>query len=122
MYLLLMFGIGMVSFGCFMVCRPMQFSRGIVQFSEKPWFHAFEIVSRGLFGVLFLLAADSTAYPNFVTVLGGILCFASVLLFSIGPARHQRFALMTAKIGKTFRLLGLIAIAGGVGLIYLGLA
>lgn len=122
MYLLLIFGIGMVGFGCFMVGKPLQFSRGIVQFSEKPWFHIFEIVSRGIFGILFLSVAGSTAYPSFVTFFGGLLCFVSLFLIIIGPTRHKRFALLTSGIGKNFRVLGLVALACGAGLIYLGLA
>ncbi len=112
----------MVGLGCFMVGRPVAFSKGIVHFSEQPWFHTFEIVSRGLFGGLFLCAASSTAYPTFVAGLGGVLCFVSLFLILIGPTRHKRFALLTSRIGKHFRALGLVALACGVGLIYLGLA
>ena len=111
----------MLGFGCFMVCKPLQFSRGITQFSEKQWFHTFEIMSRAIFGVLFLLGAGSTAYPAFVAFLGGVLCFVSVFLIIIGPVRHKRFALLTSGIGKNFRAVGLIAIACGASLIYLGL-
>ncbi len=112
----------MLGFGCFMVAKPRQFSKGIVQFSEKPWFHIFEIVSRGTFGVFFLLVAGSSAYPTLIAILGGVLCFVSLFLIIIGPARHKRFALLTSSIGKNFRALGFIALACGAGLIYLGLA
>lgn len=122
MYILLIFGIGMIGIGCFMVGKPMQFSIGIVQFSEKPWFHMLEIVSRGIFGALLLLVADSTAYSTFVAYLGGLLCFVCLFLIMIGPTRHRQIALLTSGIGKNFRSLGLVAVASGTGLIYLGLA
>ena len=111
----------MLGFGCFMVCKPLQFSKGIARFSEKPWFHIFEILSRALLGILFLLVADSTPYPTFITILGTVLCFVSVFLIIIGPIRHKRFALLTSNIGKNFRAIGLVALACGAGLIYLGL-
>lgn len=111
----------MIAFGCFMVGKPLQFCKGITQFSEKPWFHTFEIVSRAIVGILFLVVAGSTAYPVFITFVGGVLCFVSVFLIIIGPIRHKRFALLVSGIGKKFRALGLIGIACGVGFIYLAL-
>ena len=122
MYLLLILGIGMFVFGCLMVARPLQFSRGIYQFSEWRWFHRFEIVSRAIFGILCLALADQTSYPIFLKIVGVVLCFVSVFLIIIGPNRHKRFALLTSNIGKNFRALGLVAIVCGSGLVYLGSA
>jgi hypothetical protein len=122
MYLLLIFGIGMVGFGGVMVAKPLRFSSGIEQFSKWPWFHVFETISRAIFGILFLLVAGSTPYPAFVTFLGGILCFVSVFLIIIGPIRHKRIAVLASTIGENFRALGLVAILCGAGLIYLVLA
>jgi hypothetical protein len=119
MHLLVIFGIGLLGFGCYMVVKPLQFSRGIVWFSEKKWFHTFEIISRLVFGVIFLMLADKTSYPSVVSLLGGVLCFVSLFLIIIGPSRHRRFALLTSGIGKQFRFFGLLVILCGLGLIYL---
>ncbi len=110
----------MLGFGCYMVAKPLEFSKGIVKFSEKAWFHPFEIASRFLIGLVFLMFADESSYPAVVTLLGGVLCFVSVFLIIIGPGRHRRFALLASRIGKSFRLLGLLAIVFGAGLCYLG--
>ncbi|WP_339725467.1 hypothetical protein [uncultured Paraglaciecola sp.] len=121
MHLLVIFGTAMLGFGCYMVAKPLQFSKGIARFSEKKWFHAFEIITRLAIGVVFLICADKTSDATLVSLLGGILCFVSLFLIVIGPSRHRRFALLTSGIGKNFRILGLFAIVGGLGLVYLGL-
>ena len=120
MLIIVLFGLGMFALGAIMFLKPMAFSNSIATFSHKTWFHHFEIVSRLLIGVLFLLFAKQTSYPTVITVLGIILCFVSVFLVLIGEQRHKRFALRTARIGKHFRPLGLIAILCGASLIYIG--
>lgn len=121
MFLLVIFGISMLGFGLFMVSKPMQFSNGIAQFSQKPWFHVFEIFSRFVVGILFLLLANATPYPVFFTWLGSIFCLVSVILVIIGAERHKKFARLTSGIGHKFRMLGVGAILCGAGLVYVGL-
>jgi hypothetical protein len=103
-----------------MAIDPLKFSAGIARFSEKPWFHVFEIISRVVLGVLFLVFAEKTAFPMAIKVLGGILCFVGLFLAVIGENRHKRFAQLTAGIGKNFRFLGFFAILCGGVIIYLG--
>lgn len=45
MYLITAFGFLMLLFSLAMVWNPVAFSAGIISFSEKPYFHLFEIVS-----------------------------------------------------------------------------
>lgn len=122
MLLVIVFGLAMLSFGCVMTLKPLQFSAAIARFSAKPWFHQFEIFSRLLMGVLLLLIADTTSYPMTIAAIGGLLCLVSVLLMVIGSRRHRAFALLTSGIGKHFRWLGVIAIVCGAGLVYLATA
>lgn len=121
MILIVMIGLGMFVFGCLMVLRPLAFSRGIVEFSQKPWFHAFEVVSRLTVGVLLLWISEKTSYPVIVKVIGGLLCFVSVFLLLIGSERHRKFALTTSRIGRHFRPIGVIAQVFGLTLVYIGL-
>lgn len=120
MIFLLLFGLCMLLFGCLMIAKPLAFAKGINAFSEKPWFHAFEIVSRLTVGVLLILFAEQTSYPLTVKVIGAVLCFVSVFLLVIGSNNHKKFAALTTKIGPYFRPLGFVAVFGGVVLIYLG--
>lgn len=122
MIFLILFGVGMCLFGCLMIAKPLAFAEGITAFSEKPWFHAFEIVSRLIVGVLLILFAEQTSYPLTVKVIGAALCFVSVFLLIIGSNKHRKFAALTTKIGPYFRPLGFIALLGGMALIYLGLS
>ena len=121
MLLVLLFGIGMLLTGGYMIVAPMKFSNGLALFSQKPWFHAFEISSRLILGLLFLSIAKNTSYPGVFTFIGWLLCFVSVFLLLIGSSRHKRFALLTSNIGKNFRVLGFVAVTGGASIIYLGL-
>ncbi len=122
MLIILAFGLGMVAFGIMMIKNPMSFSQGIRAFSEKPWFHAFEIMTRLIIGCLLLFVASETTYPFTFTLLAGILCFTSLFLIIIGEKKHRQFAHTTSKIGKHFRILGVLSVICGAGISYLGLA
>ncbi len=120
MLILVMFGFGMFVLGSIMVFKPMMFANGIAEFSSKPWFHLFEIVSRMAIGVLFIVFAGQASYPKVVSFLGVLLCFVSGFLLVIGERRHKDFARLIAKIGAYFRPVGLLAQLCGVGLMYIG--
>ncbi len=53
MYLIAAFGLVMMLFGFAMVWNLSSLSAGIITFSEKPYFHMFEIVSRIVAGFIF---------------------------------------------------------------------
>ncbi len=118
---LTIFGIGMFSLGSIMLFKPLAFANGIKSFSEKTWFHKFEISSRLILGIIFLLFANNTPYPVFLYILGGILCFVSIFLTIIGYKKHRQFALLTSKIGLYFRPIGLVSQVLGAILIYISL-
>jgi len=122
MILLTIFGAGMFILGTVMLLKPLTFSNGIAAFSRKVWFHSFEVTSRLVVGLLFMLCADSSAYPRLVMALGGLLCFVAVFLIIIGAERHKRFALLTANIGNKFRPLGVVAQVCGIALVWVGAA
>lgn len=106
----------MFGFGCLMIEAPLQFSRGIALFSEKLWFHPFEIISRAIFGVLCLTFATNAPHSTLLYLIGGVLCFSSIFLVIIGSDRHKKFAILTSRIGNKFRVLGLVAVLCGFGL------
>lgn len=118
--ILALFGFGMFIFGSMMVAKPNAFAKGITAFSNKPWFHLFEIISRLTLGVLLLLFSEQTSYPLVMQIIGGVLCFVGLFLIVIGSERHRRFASLTAKIGQYYRPIGIFAQLCGLGLIYLG--
>ena len=122
MFIIILFGLGMISLGSYMTAYPLKFSAGIVSFSEKRWFHTFEVLSRLIVGLLFLVAANKTSFEFIVTVLGYLLCFTSIFLVVIGAKRHRKFALLISRIGQHFRILGIFAIILGSGIIYLGVS
>lgn len=119
MIILFLFGLGMLIFGCLMFAKPLSFSKGILRFSEKPWFHSFEVISRLALGLLLLTSTQHTSYPLFVFVLGILLGFTSIFLIIMGADWHRRFAVFTSEFNEKFRWLGVISIVGGFVLIYL---
>ena len=118
MIILLLFGLGMAFLGLLMTIRPISFANSIVTFSDKPWFHRFEISSRLLVGGLLWWFAEQSAYPLLMTGLGVLLCFVGVFLMVIGEQRHRQFARLTANIGENFRYIGLLSVLLGLGLSY----
>jgi len=120
MQILILFGVGMCLLGGIMAINPIAFSKGVVAFSQKPWFHAFEITSRLMLGLLFILYAAKSTQPNLLYGLGSLLCFVSLFLVVIGAEKHRQFAMLTSKIGGKFRLIGLLSLCLGVVLINIG--
>lgn len=121
MLIVMLFGAGMILLGAIMLIQPMRFANGIATFSQKAWFHVFEIVSRFVIGVLFILFARHTAFPELVLGLGILLVGVSLFLIVLGEKKHKRFAMETVKIGQKFRPIGMIAILAGVALLYVAI-
>lgn len=121
MLIVMLFGAGMVMLGAIMVAKPMNFAKGIGSFSQKKWFHPFEIVSRFIVGVLFIIFADHTGFDKLVFGLGVLLIGVSLFLIVIGEKRHKSFAMKTVKIGKRFRPIGIVAVVAGCALIAISL-
>ncbi len=102
-----------------MIINPEYWSNGIVKFSEKRWFHPFEIISRFAFGVVFVIFAGQTLYPKLMSFIGYLLIAVSVGLLLTPPSKHREFAVWSAeRFRNLFRPLGFISLLFGVFLIY----
>lgn len=102
-----------------MIVNPNSWVDGIVKFSQKSWFHPFEILSRLAFGLIFIFFAHQTLYPKFMSVIGYVLVAVSVGLLLTKPSKHKEFAVWSAeKFKNYFRWLGFISLAFGAFLIY----
>lgn len=116
---IVIFGSLMMFFSIIMIAKPMYWSESIIKFSLKPWFHWFEVASRLTFAILFLFAAEHSAYPNLILAISYVLFFVSVFLLIIAPKRHKAFAVWSAKsFEKWFRPLGVLSLAFGGFLVY----
>ena len=65
MYLIAAFGFLMMVLSLLMIVKPDAFSKGIIVFSEKSYFHLFEIISRLAAGVIFAGFSANTVFPQF---------------------------------------------------------
>jgi len=115
MFFVLIFGFLMMLLSMIMIVRPKQWADGIVRFSKYQYFHQFEIVSRGFFGVLFVIFGKDTFAPNLISGIGWLLILVSFGLLLIGPDRHKKFARWSAqKFEPTFRPAGTCSLAFGL--------
>ena len=122
MYVIAFFGLIMVFVCCLMVINPMKFSQGIITFSNKSWFHWFEVISRLAIGSLLIVFCGSTKSPALFNYLGyGFIAVGFGLLF-IGPEKHRNFANWSAvKLQDKYRAIGILSIPLGILWIYLAI-
>jgi hypothetical protein len=105
-----------------MIINPEYWSAGIVKFSEKRWFHPFEIVSRFAFGLVFVVFANQTLYPQLMSFIGYLLIAVSAGLLSTPPSTHRKFAVWSAeRFRNLFRPLGFVSLLFGAFLIFAAL-
>ena len=119
MYVVAIFGILMMLLSVVMIINPDAWANGIVKFSEKKWFHPFEIISRFVFGLLFVLFARQTPYPTLILIIGYLLIAVSIGLLFTPPSKHKQFAVWSAqKFRDKFRWFGFGSFLFGAFLIY----
>lgn len=102
-----------------MIVNPNYWSDGIVDFSKKPYFHWFEIISRITAGLLFVLFNKSTLFPDLILSIGYLLIAVGFGLLITGSVKHRKFAVWSAhKFKRTFRPAGIASFIFGIFLIY----
>lgn len=109
----------MLLFSLMMLFRPYAFAQGIINFSEQPYFHPFEIISRLIAGGIFVAYATDTQFPLLFKVIGLVLLLVGTGL-ALTPANlHKKFAVQSAVRCKNyFRLIGMASVVLSFALIY----
>lgn len=119
MYFIIAFGLLLMGFSLVMIINPDYWARGIVRFSKKRYFHGFEVVSRFIAGVIFIVFSHSAQYPQLIFVIGCVLIAVSGGLLIVGEDKHRKFAVWSAATFKrTFRPAGVASLMFGAFLIY----
>ena len=119
MYLIALFGVLMAALSVVMIANPEYWSDGIVKFSEKPYFHPTEVISRIVFGAIFVAYADQTLYPTLNSAIGYLLTLVGVGLLLTPPSKHRKFAVWSAKkFRHIYRPAGVASLVFGVFIIY----
>ena len=104
MYFIAAFGLLMMCLSVVMIVNPNYWSDGIVRFSNKPYFHWFEIISRVTAGFVFVLFNKSTLFPELILGFGYLLIAVGFGLLITGSVKHRKFAVWSAhKFKSTFR-------------------
>lgn len=119
MWLIIFFGLLMMALSGLMIVKPQAFATSIITFSQKAYFHAFEITSRSFFGLVFVYYAPQTQASIVNAIFGYLMIFAAIFLLVIGAKRHRTFALWSAQyFCHKFRLAGVGSLAFGAYIIY----
>ena len=120
MYFITAFGLLMICLSIIMIVNPSYWSNGIVDFSRKPYFHWFEVISRLIAGLVFVLYSHTTLYPQLVLSIGYLLIAVGFGLIITGSVKHHQFAVWSAnKFKSIFRLAGFGSFIFGGFLIYI---
>jgi len=102
-----------------MIINPNYWSVGIIDFSKKNYFHWFEVFSRIIAGLIFVLFNKSTLYPQLILGIGYLLIAVGFGLLITGSVKHRRFAVWSAhRFKSTFRFAGIGSFIFGIFLIY----
>lgn len=119
MYFIAGFGLVMLYFCGYMLVKPKQFASSIIRFSRWQYFHVFEICSRIVLGILFIVVAKTSLLPTVFQGLGVLLLAVAVGLVLIGANQHQQFAVFAAtKFKDSFRLIGILSLPLPLAIIY----
>jgi len=103
-----------------MIVNPNYWSNGIVDFSRKPYFHWFEVISRLIAGLVFVFYNQTTLYPHLILNIGYLLITVGFGLIITGSMRHRKFAVWSVhKFKSTFRPAGFGSFIFGSFLIYI---
>ena len=122
MYAIVAVGLLTIFLSVVMILNPDAWSRGILAFSQKPYFHCAEIASRLLLGGTLIFFADATLYPLIIKAVGGVFVFAGAILMLIGSKWHREFAVRSSTFKRIFRPAGFFSAAFGAFVIYAAVA
>ena len=119
MYFIAAFGLLMLLLSLMMFFRPDAFAQGIINFSEQPYFHPFEIISRLVAGGIFVAYAPDTQFPLLFKIIGLVLLLVGAGLACTPPGLHKKFAVQSANSCRNcFRFIGIASVVLAVALIY----
>lgn len=119
MYFIAAFGLLMLLLSLVMAVKPASFSKGIISFSEQPYFHIVEMFSRIVAGLIFINYSANTRFPQAIFAIGIVLLGVGMGLALTPPRLHRKFALWSAQyFNNKFRLIGLFSIPLSLLLIY----
>lgn len=119
MYFIAAFGLLMLLLSLVMAVKSASFSKGIISFSEQPYFHIVEVFSRIVAGLIFINYSANTRFPQAIFAIGIVLLGVGMGLALTPPRLHRKFALWSAHYFKNkFRLIGLLSVPLSLLLIY----
>ena len=120
MYFIAGFGLLMMCLSLLMIVSPNHYSQGILNFSNKVYFHWFEVISRLLIGFALVIFNQAASYPLLILSIGCVLVAVGCGLVITGETKHREFAVWSAhKFKVIFRPAGVGSFILGLVLIYI---
>lgn len=112
-------GILIFLFGILVLINPDIFFGWIEDNRENITFYILAIVTRLVFGILFIIAAKDSKYPNLIKFLGYVFIIAAIIFIFIGHTGFQDFVSSMIPFAKPIdHVSGLFGMALGGFLIY----
>jgi hypothetical protein len=122
MYAIAAIGLLTMLLSVVMIASPDAWSRGIVRFADKPYFHAAEILIRLVLGGVLIAFASQTRHPTLILLLGVVFVTVGIGLVILGAGKHRAFAHRSATFRRVFRPAGFASLAFGGFIVYTALA
>jgi uncharacterized membrane protein len=118
MWFIILCGLIMIAVSLVIIFKPVTFSFRTIQFSHKPWFHPFEIISRILIGIGFIHYAEQTSYPIMFSYLGYLILGVGIGLIFLPANLHRKFARYSATKVHWLKIPAVLGVAFGCFMIY----
>ena len=107
-------GILIILFGVLIFIKPEIFFGWIEANRGNIAFYILAIVTRLVFGILFIIAAKDSKYPNAINIFGYLVLIAAIVFIFIGHTGFQDFVSSTIPFAKPAgSVLGLFGMALG---------
>lgn len=120
MFIITALGLITILLSLVMITNPQYWSNAIINFSEKNYFHWFEVISRFIVGGILIYLHAQIVYPMLFLSVGCLLLAVSFGLILLGENKHRQFARWSAiKFKPVFRLAGVASLLFGVFLVYI---
>ena len=118
-WIIVLLGLLIILMAGLLAIRPRELSGFILEHAGKRWFQGIAVSTRILLGIVLILYADSSRYPQALFVLGWIAVAAGVAL-ALMPPRWFRALVHRGfeRFGRHVRLVALAAVLFGLFLVH----
>ncbi len=118
-YIILLFGILILSGGALLIFKPDSIFSQFKRYGDSLGLHVFAVIVRIILGIALVIGAAESRYPVVLQILGWLTISAALVLSMIGRERFKGLINWAVGIKPLFqRLMGILAVLFGCFLVY----